>query len=96
MDDFTSTTWYGLNGEFHQVLYEPSGRPFLIATITNLIQRSNPYIRMYFKSHDAVESQAAHRLILEAVKAKDERGLVTAVHDHLDRAMSNIVALLPS
>jgi len=94
MDDLTADGWYGVNREFHRALYEPSDRPFLIATIDNLIQRSDPYIRMYFETHDLEETQRSHRQILAAVTARDEQALSTAVQDHLGHAMSEMVAVI--
>jgi DNA-binding GntR family transcriptional regulator len=94
MDDFTARNWYGINREFHHVLDEPSDRPFLVATIDNLIQRSDPYIRLYFESHDLVETQRGHRQILAAVAERDGPALAAAVQDHLGHALSEIVAVI--
>ena len=94
MDDLTANGWYGINREFHRALYEPSNRPFLIATIDNLIQRSDPYIRMYFETHDLEETQRSHRKILSAVTNRDEQGIAIAVEQHLGHAMSEIVAVI--
>ena len=94
MDDLTANNWYAVNREFHRVLYEPSDRPFLIATIDNLIQRSDPYIRMYFETHDLEETQRSHRKILAAVTERDEQGLSAAVQEHLGHALSEIVAVI--
>lgn len=94
MDDLTANNWYAINREFHRDLYEPSDRPFLIATIDNLIQRSDPYIRMYFETHDLEETQRSHRQILKAVTERDEPGVAAAVEAHLKHALSEIVAVI--
>ena len=94
MDDFTSSTWYGINREFHQVLYEPAERPFLLATINNLIQRSDPYIRIYFETHDLAETQRSHRRIMAAVAERDPQALAEAVEAHLGHALNEIVAVI--
>ena len=96
MDDFTAHNWYGINRAFHQALYEPSGRDFLVTTIDNLIQRSDPYIHMYFATHDLAETQSGHRQILTAVTEGDEAGLVAAVTEHLGHALNEIVAVIPT
>lgn len=94
MDDLAANNWYAINREFHRVLYEPSDRPFLIATIDNLIQRSDPYIRMYFETHDLEETQQSHRQILAAVTQRDEEATAAAVERHLGQALSEIVAVI--
>lgn len=95
MDDFAARDWYEINGEFHRLLYEASGRLFLVGTIENLVQRSNPYIRVYFKTHDLWETQRGHREIVTAISRRDESALVTAVEAHLNHALSEIVAVIP-
>lgn len=94
MDDLTANNWYGINREFHSVLYEPSDRPFLVATIDNLIQRSDPYIRMYFETHDLEDTQREHRQILAALGKRDEHALSAAVEEHLGNALNEIVAVV--
>jgi DNA-binding GntR family transcriptional regulator len=94
MDDLTANGWYGINREFHRTLYECSDRPFLVGTIDNLIQRSDPYIRMYFETHDLEETQRSHRQILATVAARDEQAVSLAVQEHLAHAMSEIVAVI--
>jgi DNA-binding GntR family transcriptional regulator len=95
MDETTVPSWYALNREFHRGLYEPSGRALLVATITNLIDRSDPYLRIYFQSHDYADSRRAHREIVAAVGARDEHAVVRAVEDHLGRALSSIIEAIP-
>lgn len=94
MDDLTANNWYGFNREFHSVLYEPSDRPFLVATIDNLIQRSDPYIRMYFETHDLEDTQREHRQIVAALGKRDEQALSAAVEEHLGNALNEIVAVV--
>lgn len=94
MDDFTMSRWYGLNQAFHRQLYESSDRPFLVSTIDNLIQRSDPYIRMYFASHDLEETQRGHRRILAALADRDGHELGAAVEAHLGHVVTEIVAAI--
>ena len=95
MDDFAARNWYGINREFHRALYEPSGRAFLLATVDNLIQRSDPYIHMYFATHDLAETQRGHRKILSAMTRGDEGEFAAAVAEHLRHALNEIVAVIP-
>ena len=94
MDDFTANNWYGINREFHRALYEPSERPFLVSTIENLIQRSDPYIRMYFETHDLEDTQREHRQIVAALGKRNEQALSAAVEAHLGNALKEIVAVV--
>jgi DNA-binding GntR family transcriptional regulator len=94
MDDLTANNWYAINRDFHRTLYESSDRPFLVGTIDNLIQRSDPYIRMYFETHDLEETQRSHRQILAAVAERDEEAVASAVQQHLGHALSEIVAVI--
>jgi DNA-binding GntR family transcriptional regulator len=95
MDDFEAREWYRSNREFHHLLYEPANRPFLAATIANLVHRSDPYIHMYFATHDLLETQRGHRRILLAVAKRDADALAAAVTEHLRHVLDEIVAAIP-
>jgi DNA-binding GntR family transcriptional regulator len=94
MEDFATHDWYGINREFHETLYRAADRPFLLETIDNLIRRSDPYIRMYFKTHDLEETQRGHRRILGAVARRDEAGLSAAVAEHLQDVVQGILEVI--
>lgn len=94
MDDLSVTDWYGLNRDFHEGLYQMSGRPFLLETIDNLIRRADPYMRMYFKTYDLEETQRGHRKILDGVRRRDEAALGDAIDAHLDHVLNRILDII--
>jgi DNA-binding GntR family transcriptional regulator len=94
MDDLSSANWYALNREFHEGLYQPAERPFLLETIDNLIRRSEPYIRIYFKTYDLSETQRGHRRILDCVRRRDDEALQAAITDHLQGVVSEMLEVI--
>lgn len=94
MDDLTSANWYAQNREFHEGLYQPADRPFLLETIDNLIRRSEPYMRIYFKTYDLKETQRGHREILECVRRRDGEALQAAITDHLQGVVSEMLEVI--
>jgi DNA-binding GntR family transcriptional regulator len=94
MDNFEASNWFVLNRDFHHMLYTAAERPYLLESIDNLILRSDPYIRMYFKSHDLDETQRGHREILTALGRKDEDALDQAVADHLQHVVTGILEVI--
>jgi DNA-binding GntR family transcriptional regulator len=94
MDDFQATNWFVLNRDFHHGLYKAAERPYLLESIDSLIVRSDPYIRMYFKSHDLEETQRGHRQVLDAVRSKDAAELERAVADHLQHVVDGILEVI--
>jgi DNA-binding GntR family transcriptional regulator len=94
MDNFEASNWYTLNRRFHHGLYTASERPFLVATIDNLIARADPYIRIYFKTHDLEETQRGHRRILAGVVDHDTDALSRSVESHLGHVVTGILELI--
>jgi DNA-binding GntR family transcriptional regulator len=94
MDNFEASNWYTLNRRFHHALYVASERPFLVGTIDNLIARADPYIRIYFKSHDLEQTQRDHRRIHAGVQRADAEELSEAVADHLRHVIVGILELI--
>jgi DNA-binding GntR family transcriptional regulator len=94
MDDFGASNWFVLNRDFHHLLYSAVDRPYLLETIDNLILRSDPYIRMYFKGHDLEETQRGHRRILEAVGNADADAVEQAIADHLQHVVTGILEVI--
>jgi DNA-binding GntR family transcriptional regulator len=94
MDDLSSANWYTLNRRFHEGLYQPADRPFLLETVDNLIRRSEPYIRIYFKTHDLEETQRGHRQILACVESRDEPALEAAITEHLQVVVSGMLEVI--
>jgi DNA-binding GntR family transcriptional regulator len=94
MDNFEASNWYTLNRRFHHALYVASERPILVATIDNLIARADPYIRIYFKTHDLEQTQRGHRRILAGVERDDADELSEGVTDHLRHVVLGILELI--
>lgn len=94
MDDLGSANWYAQNREFHEGLYQPANRPFLLETIDNLIRRSEPYIRIYFKTYDLEATQRGHREILDCVRRRDSEALQSAIADHLQGVVSEMLEVI--
>jgi DNA-binding GntR family transcriptional regulator len=91
MDQFDTVNWFGLNQQFHHLLYAASNRQVLLETIDNLIVRSHPYVRIYFQTHDLQLTQQGHRRILDSVRRSDEAELVAAIGDHLQHVVNGIL-----
>jgi DNA-binding GntR family transcriptional regulator len=91
MDQFDTVNWFSLNQQFHHLLYVASNRPVLLETIDNLMVRSHPYVRIYFKTHDLKITQQGHRRILDSVRRADEGELVAAIGDHLQHVVKGIL-----
>jgi DNA-binding GntR family transcriptional regulator len=94
MDNFEASNWYTLNRRFHHTLYVASNRPFLVGTIDNLIARADPYIRIYFKSHDLEQTQRDHRRVLAGVQRDDADELSQAVAAHLRQVIEGILEVI--
>ena len=94
MDTFDAPNWPARNRAFHRTVYVVADRPFLVDTIENLIVRSEPYIRIYFTSHDLEQTQRQHRRILESVRRRDEAELTIAIRDHLRQAIDGVLEAL--
>jgi DNA-binding GntR family transcriptional regulator len=94
MDVLDSPDWYALNREFHEGLYKASARPFLLETIDNLIRRSDPYLRIYFKTDDLEDTQRGHHRILDCLRRRDEAELEAAIVDHLQSVVSGMLEII--
>jgi DNA-binding GntR family transcriptional regulator len=80
---------------FHDHLYNCSGRPRVVRTVSELVARSQRYAafgwthRGWRPLSDALDE---HRRIYEAVSARDGRLAQQLVRDHLDRAGERLLA----
>ncbi len=95
MDTYQAGVWARLNLRFHTRLYEFAGRPHLLETIAGLIEKSDPYVRLYFTSNDLHKTQCGHRAILTALHEGDQGELEEAVRSHLSDVVTGIVSLIP-
>jgi DNA-binding GntR family transcriptional regulator len=94
MDTYVPSTWFGLNRRFHEALYAVAQRPYHLQVIDGLIDRSDPYIRLYFGDHDLEVTQLGHRAILDAVVARDAERVTAAIHQHLEDVVSGLFGSL--
>jgi len=83
------------NRDFHFALYEPSGRPRLLAHIRGLADLADRYLRVAFVALDYVErSDAEHRGILDACRRRDADEACARLADHIEGAGRALVAEL--
>ena len=76
--------WREQNILFHTLLYESADRPMTLDHIARLRQQVDRYIRLHLASMRE-ESEAQHRAILEAVKARDRSAALEALSRHLEK-----------
>jgi DNA-binding GntR family transcriptional regulator len=94
MDEYRPAEWFDLNRQFHTRVYALAGRPHLLEVINGLIDRCDPYMRLYFTMHDLEETQAGHRRILDALERGEVASVGTAIRDHLAEVVAGIVAAI--
>ena len=93
-------TWGKLNWRFHRALYEPAQRPFTLDTIERLHTSCDRYIRLQLEL-DKIRSHAhaEHVEILELVRAKDKRGAVKTLREHIlvtgERLIDRLSTMVP-
>lgn len=76
--------WTSMNDEFHQRLYQASGRSRLASMIETLRDASSAYIHMYVARQAPGErSDADHQRILDACRAGDAGEARAAVAHHM-------------
>ena len=76
--------WREQNILFHTLLYESADRPMTLDHIARLRQQVDRYIRLHLASMRE-ESEAQHRAILEAVRARDRGAALEALSRHLEK-----------
>ena len=74
--------WRNQNILFHTALYRAAGRQMTLDEIARLRQQVDRYIRLHLESMRD-ESQAQHREILDAVRARDRDAALAALTRHL-------------
>jgi DNA-binding GntR family transcriptional regulator len=76
--------WVANHGRFHDYLCGLSGRPKLIRHIRTLHVSIEPYLRVYFHHADKPRTpNAAHRVILAALRAGDAAEAEAAMRTHV-------------
>lgn len=85
---------WALNWQFHEALYRPSGKPFVVEHIKKLHFKVGPIVRMrYDDANDKTEIAREHREILALYKGREETAKARLV-EHIDKAIRNLVQML--
>ena len=91
----TSSRWGELNWDFHAALYAAAGRPRLLAMLVNLEQNVDRYMRLVLTGMDYQQhSQAEHRELLAACRAKDVEKAAALLTGHIEAAGQKLTAYL--
>ena len=81
--------WRERNILFHTLLYESADSPITLDHITRLRQQVDQYIRLHLTSMRE-ESETQHRVILEAVRARDRDAALEALSRHLEKTSRDL------
>jgi DNA-binding GntR family transcriptional regulator len=77
--------WVNLNREFHALLGRAARSPILQAVLTNLRDRSAPYVAMWIQRADRIPvGNSEHRALLDACRKRDEALAVDTVKVHFE------------
>ena len=93
-------TFYGVNSEFHELLYDAAHTQFLAAQTRALRRRVAPYRR--YVTHLPGRMTATigeHQLILEAIERADAEAAFKAASEHVNLLgddMADLIAALPA
>jgi DNA-binding GntR family transcriptional regulator len=85
--------WLAQNVTFHNLLCEPAKRPRTLSSIASLRRQVDRYIRVHLNSmQEGANPSEEHRIILDAVRAKDLTTAVEALTVHLEIASKELQA----
>lgn len=94
-EDGDIRTFGALNKAFHIALYEPCGRPRLLAHIAGLNELAGRYLRVAAIELDYVsQSHREHRALLEACRRRDEAQACDLLAQHIEDAGKALHGLL--
>ena len=89
--------WVKLNREFHALLGRAAQSPILQAVLTNLRDRSAPYVAMWIRRADRIPvGNREHRALLDACRNRDEATAVETVKIHFEAIPHLAEAEVPS
>jgi len=89
--------WLKLNNEFHLTLYRASERTRLCEMISELINVSEPYNRLFLdQPGTVVGNNADHDLLLAAARSRDGEECAAITRRHLQHATEYITVLVPA
>ena len=79
--------------EFHRLLAESSGNPWLISLLDQLFDKM-ALIRIRTLQHNpqVLEIRGEHRLIYEAIEVRDATAAVKFMHQHLAASRVRVIA----
>lgn len=84
-DDRNLESYLEVNESFHRVIAEASGNRVLREYVENILARTNVYIVFYdpFYIVETNPSVGEHRMIIEALRARDPKLAVERMRDHI-------------
>ena len=89
--------WVNLNREFHALLGKAARSPILHSVLTNLRDRSAPYVAMWIQKADRIPvGNREHRALLDACRNRDEALAVEMVKLHFEATPHLAEPQLPS
>jgi DNA-binding GntR family transcriptional regulator len=89
--------YYALNEEFHLELIECAGNARLAALYRSITKELNLYRWRAFRGAPALESSiAAHRTMIDALKARDAKAFCSAMEGHLEASNRRIAQMNPA
>lgn len=82
-----------LNREFHFVIYEGSGRPFLCEVIGSLWDKASLYRSLYvYLPGRSIQALEEHREILHAIQNRWVKATVRAVRNNIRQTMTGLLS----
>jgi DNA-binding GntR family transcriptional regulator len=95
MEDAEEDQWLELNRRFHTIQYEASGRKRLCSLLRDITDASNGYMHLdIYDRRRSGKSQADHRQIVDAIKARDVQAAQRAIVDHLHQTVEHVITFL--
>lgn len=90
-----SSHWGELNRRFHYSLYEPSGRPYYLQTISAALDRVDRYLRAQLVLTDGMaRARREHQGILEACIRRDADEAARLTREHILGASVSLIGFL--
>ncbi|WP_372658146.1 GntR family transcriptional regulator [Hydrogenophaga sp.] len=76
--------YYYANEQFHQIIYQACGNPFLVQQTTALKNRLKPYRRLQLQMRNRIhQSLSEHQAIVQAIRQGDSEAAATTARDHV-------------
>ncbi|MBL8094877.1 MAG: GntR family transcriptional regulator [Anaerolineales bacterium] len=87
--------WGALNWSFHAALYQPADRPRMLATVKDLHDNVDRYLRIYLAPAERQAlSQEQHRALLDACQSGAVEPALAVLEQHLADASAALAAVL--